>query len=326
MEEKTFTFLYPSLIKWLKDTYRLNYGQMSIEPLEKGFGVTIGNVLRRVLLSSIPGVAVTGIKIEGTPHEFSTIKGVKEDFTQIILNLKQIALKPVISKFPHRFSLTISGKKEITAGDIVNDNSVEVLNPDLHIADIDSSIELKMEIEITKGIGYLPAEKMKLIRKDVSLDLILIDGIYSPIKKVSFNVENSRVGQLVDYEKVILEIWTTGAVSPFDAVKISTDILNNHFQLIGSNQVIGEKPAIKEKENLDEDIDVPITELKLSTRVINALNLKNIKTLRDIIETPKEKFTDMKNLGKKSLEEVEKILNKRGKKFLTLQDTGKKRS
>ncbi len=321
MEEKIFTFLYPSLVKWMKDTYRLNYGQLVIEPLEKGFGITIGNTLRRVLLSSVPGVAITGIKIEGIPHEFSTIKGVKEDFTQIILNLKQISLKPIISQFPHRFSLTISDKKEIVAEDLVNDNSVEVLNPDLHIADIDSSTELKIEIEITKGIGYLPVEKMKLVRKDISMDLILIDGIYSPIKKVSFNIENSRVGQLVDYEKIIFEIWTTGAVSPFDAVKTSTDILNNHFQLIGTNQIIGEKPVIKEKESVDDNLDIPITELKLSTRVINALNLNNIKTLRNILDTSEDKFKEMKNLGKKSLEEVEEIINKRGKNLTALKNS-----
>jgi DNA-directed RNA polymerase subunit alpha len=319
MEEKNFTFLYPSIIKWLKDTYRLNYGRLVIEPLEKGFGITIGNVLRRVLLSSIPGIAITGIKIEGVPHEFSTIKGVKEDFTHIILNLKQIALKPIISKFPHRFSLTISGKNEIIAGDLINDNSVEVLNPDLYITAIDPSVELKLEIELSEGIGYLPVEKMKFVRKDISKDIILIDGIYSPIKKVSFNVENTRVGQLVDYEKLNFEIWTTGAISPFDAVKVSTEILNNHFQLIGAQQIIGEKPVVKEQiENMqdNDNLDISITELKLSTRVINALSLKNIKTLKDILQTPREQFTEMKNLGKKSLEEVEEILDKWNKKIV----------
>jgi DNA-directed RNA polymerase subunit alpha len=315
--------LYPSTVKWEKNTYRPNYGQIIIDPLEKGFGVTVVNALRRVLLSSIPGLAITGIKVEGVPHEFSTIKGVKEDLTQIILNLKQIALKPIISQFPHRVSVTISGKNEITAGDLITDGSVEVLNPDLKIAAIDPSRKLTLELEITKGIGYISAEKIKRMREDISHNLIIIDGLYSPIRKVSFHIENSRVGQSVDYEKIILEVWTSGAINPFDAVSISTDILNNHFNIIGKNQSIGDKPVTvkKEKYQEDEDLDIPITELKLSTRVINALSLRNIKTLKDIMDTPKEKFMEMKNLGKKSIEEIEEILSKKGKKLLTLEGT-----
>lgn len=323
MEEKTFEFLFPSNIQWEKETYRNNYGKLVVEPLERGFGVTAGNALRRVLLSSIPGVAITGVKILGIPHEFSTIKGVKEDFTQIILNLKQVACKPVVSKFPHRVSITIAKKEEICAADLINDGSVEILNPDLHIATIDPDVKLDIELEITRGIGYVPVEKMKLMRRDTG-GFILIDGLYTPIKKVSFHVENTRVGPLVDYEKLVLEIWTNGAVTPFDAIKTGTDILNNHFSLIGSGQSIGAKDGRDSDSDVAADLDTRITELKLPTRVVNALNNQDIKTLGDILRTPRERFEEMKNLGKKSLQEIEEVLEKRGKKLSSLADLPEK--
>ncbi|MCM8814875.1 MAG: DNA-directed RNA polymerase subunit alpha [Candidatus Omnitrophica bacterium] len=314
MEEKTLDFVYPSRITWAKETYRDNYGQLIVEPLERGFGVTVGNALRRVLLSSIPGVAITGVKISGVLHEFTTIPGVKEDTTQIVLNLKQVICKSVISEFPHICSVTISGVSEICAGDLVKDGSVKILNPDLHIATIDPSVKLSLDIEFTSGKGYLPVEKMKLIRKDIPVDTILIDAIYTPVKKVSFHVENTRVGPLVDYEKLIVDIWTNGAITPDAALKIATDILNTHFTKIGQIQLPMGKPE-KIEAAVDKNLDIPVTELNLSTRIINILQQNDIRTLRDIIETPRAKFEDMKNFGKKAIQEVEEVLEKKGYKL-----------
>jgi len=313
-------FIFPSKFIWEKESYSANYGKLIVEPLEKGFGVTIGNTLRRILLSSIPGIAITGIKIEGVSHEFSTIKGVKEDVVEIILNLKQVALKPIISQFPYIVQVKISGKPEICAKDIITDGSVEVLNGDLHIATIDPSTTFKAEIEITSGFGYLPTEQMKLLKKEVPVGTILIDGIYTPVRKVTFHIENTRVGQFVDYEKLILEVWTTGAITPEESVKYATSLINKHFNLVETQQKIGEE--IKEKAKKEEikkevDLNMPISELKFSTRVYNALSNKNIKTLGQLLKMTKEEFKEIRNLGKKSIEEIEDVLKKRGYKLFS---------
>ncbi len=312
MEEKGIDFLLPSRIMWEKETYRSNYGKLVVEPLERGFGTTIGNSLRRVLLSCIPGVAITGVKISGVHHEFSTIPGVKEDVTQIVLNLKQIICKPVISEFPHRCSVTISGISEICARHLITDGSVEILNGDLHIATIDPGEKLVIDLEITSGRGYVPVEKAKLVKKDIPVDMILIDGIYTPVKKVAFHVENTRLGQLVDYEKLLIDIWTNGAITPHEAVEKATDILNSHFTKIKLEQSIGEKSETESIKHRPDDLDIPITDLNLSTRIVNTLKLHNIHLLRDLLETPREKFSEMKNLGKKSMQEIEEVLEKQG--------------
>lgn len=311
MKEKGFDFLFPSRIMWEKETYRTNYGQLIVEPLEKGFGATVGNSLRRVLLSSIPGIAITGIKISGVHHEFSTIPGVKEDVTQIILNLKQVICKPVISEFPHRCSVIISGISEICAKHLITDGSIEILNGDLHIATVDPSQKLTIDFEITSGRGYIPVEKIKLVRKDIPMDMILIDGIYTPVKKVAFRVENTRVGSLVDYEKLLIDIWTNGAITPYNAVEMATDILNSHFTKIKLEQAVDEK----QKSGTGTAEDILITDLNLPTRVVNALKLHKIHTLKDLLEIPKDKFSEVKNLGEKSLQQIEKILEKMGYKL-----------
>lgn len=310
MEEKTFEFVFPSTIMWDKETYRDNYGKMILEPLERGFGVTVGNALRRVLLSSVPGVAITGLKISNIQHEFTTIPGVKEDTTQIVLNLKQVICRPRISSFPYRSSVTIAGISEICARDLVKDSSIEILNPDLHIATIDPSTKITVDIEITSGKGYLPVEKMKLIRKDIPADMILIDGLYSPVKKVSFHVENTRVGPLVDYEKLILEVWTNGAVSPHKALMTATEILNKHFIKIQSVQTI-EDESSRDMAQVD-NLNMSITDLNLSTRIIHILQENNIKTLKDLLDTSLVDLEKMKNLGDKSIEEIEGLLKKMG--------------
>ncbi|HOK56710.1 MAG TPA: DNA-directed RNA polymerase subunit alpha [bacterium] len=306
-------FIYPSKFLWEKETLRKNYGKLIIEPLERGYGVTIGNALRRVLLSSIPGVAITGLRIKGVLHEFATLEGMKEDIVEVVLNVKQIALKPIINEYPHTVSVEISDKEEICAGDLVNDGSVEVINKDLHIATVDPSKKYQFEIDITKGFGYLPIEKMKLMIKDLPVGTILLDGLYSPVRKVTFHVENTRVEQFVDYEKLILEVWTTGAVTPEESVNYACELLEKQFELIIKGQKIEEEEEeITEKKEIKDELDIPITDLKLSTRVYNALENKNIKTLRDLLNTPIETLEEMKNLGKKSLEEIEKALKKRG--------------
>lgn len=314
-------FIYPSTFIWEKETLRKNYGKLIIEPLERGYGVTIGNALRRVLLSSIPGIAITGLRIKGVLHEFSTLEGMKEDIVEVVLNIKQIALKPIISEYPHTITVEISDKDEICAGDLVNDGSVEVINKDLHIATIDPSKKYQFEIDITKGFGYLPVEKMKLMVKNVPLGTILIDGLYSPVRKVVFHVENTRVEQFVDYEKLILEVWTTGAVTPEESVKYACELLKKQFELILSGQKIGEEEELIEKREIKYDLDIPITELKLSTRVYNALENKNIKTLRDLLNTPIEVLEVIKNLGRKSIEEIENALKKMGYSLKTTSES-----
>jgi len=318
-------FIFPDTFVWDKSTYKDNYGVVEIQPLERGYGVTIGNLYRRVLLSSIPGVAITSLKMDGVMHEFATGEGMKEDVVEVVMNIKNVALKPVISEFPHKVEVEIQGKDEIVAGDLIPDGSVEVINKNLHIATIDPSKKYRMEIEITKGFGYLPVEKMKLMLGNVPIGTILIDGIYSPVKKVTFHIENVMVGQSVDYEKLILEIRTTGGITPKDALNYATEIMLEHLTLIKENQIIGKKEKKKEEKEVASDLDIPISELKLSTRVSNALTGKNINTLKDLLNTPREKLEELKNLGKKSIEEVEKVLEKRGYRLLTIKELAEKK-
>jgi len=325
-------FIFPEKAVWEKETYRDNYGKMIVEPLERGYGVTLGNALRRVLLSSIEGVAITAIKIDGVSHEFTTIKGVKEDVVEIVMNLKQVALKPVISEFPHlTHEIEISDKEEICAGDLINDGSVEVLNKDLHIATLMPGKTFKFQIEISKGRGYLPYEKMKLIRSNPPIGTILIDGLFSPVRKVSFSVENTRVGQFVDYEKLILEVWTTGAKNPQEAVKEATSLMNRHFSIVEGQQRFGEEEEPEEKV-LDRerkqsiDLNKPITELKLNTRILNGLVSARIETLKDLLSTPKEKLEEIKNLGKKSISELEEVLKDMGFTLKTKEELAKRKA
>lgn len=317
-------FIFPERVIWDKETYRDNYGKVVVEPLERGYGITLGNTLRRVLLSSIEGVAITAIKIDGISHEFTTIKGVKEDVVEIVLNLKQVALKPLTSEFPRMTEVEIVNKEEICAGDLINDGSVEVLNKDLHIATLTPETKLKLHIEISKGRGYLPYEKMKMIRPASPIGTILIDGLFSPVRKVSFNVENTRVGQFVDYEKLILEVWTTGAVAPMDVMKEAISLINKHFSIIVEHQKLGREaeekkiPETEEKQTID--LDRPISEIKLSTRILNGLLSAKIRTLRELVSTPREKLEEIKNLGKKSISDLENILKEMGLKLKTEEE------
>lgn len=322
-------FVFPEKIVWEKETYRENYGKIVIEPLERGYGVTLGNTLRRVLLSSIEGIAITSLKVDGVSHEFSTIPGVKEDVVEMVMNIKQIVLKPGATEFPHlipMFEIGGDDKDEICAGDMVGDGSIEVLNKDLHIATLLSGKSLKLQVEVTKGRGYIPHEKMKFMKSQSPIGTILIDGIYSPVRKVTFHVENTRVGQFVDYEKLILEIWTTGAISPKDAVKEATGLMNRHFTVIGENQQIGydeSKVEEKSKKTAHSDLKMPIAELKLTTRVLNGLISKKIETLEELLAVPREELEEIRNLGKKSIEEIDGALKKTGYRLKTREELSK---
>ncbi|MGI6595558.1 MAG: DNA-directed RNA polymerase subunit alpha [Candidatus Ratteibacteria bacterium] len=320
-------FIFPKKVVWEKETYRDNYGKIVIEPLERGYGVTLGNALRRILLSSIEGIAITAVKIQGAPSEFTTIKGVQEDVVEIVMNVKQVALKPIISDFPHLTSeKEIKGKEEICAGDLIDDGSVEVLNKDLNIATLMQGKSIKLQVEINKGRGYIPNEKMKLIRPASPIGTILIDGFFSPVRKVSFSVDNTRVGQFVDYEKLILEIWTTGAITPYDALKEATALMNRHFSIVGEEQKIGEelKEAVltPEKETAI-DKSKPISELKFDTRISRGLDSAGIETLDDLLNTPKEELEKVRNLGKKSIEKLESVLDGMGLTLKTKEELEK---
>lgn len=323
MDQKNNSFLFPAQVKWEKGSYRDNYGKMVVEPLERGYGVTIGNALRRVLLSSIPGIAVSGIRVEGVLHEFTSLEGMTEDITQLAINLKQVALKKVVSEFPRTLTVKISNKSEIIAEDLFSDESVVVLNPALHIATVDDQKEFEISLEITEGIGYLAADDLKRGKQSDLIGLIHLDAIYTPVKKVAFHVESARVGQAVDYERLILEIWTTGAVSPLEAVEHATHLLDKHFEIIREQQGIGEKsvPVLQKSE---EGEDFSISELKLSTRIVNVLTAENINTLSDMLRKPKEEFLTMKNLGKKSIEELEEALSRRNLRLLTQEEISQK--
>ena len=322
-------FIFPEKVLWEKETYRDNYGKMIVEPLERGYGVTLGNTLRRVLLSSIEGIAITAIKIDGVSHEFTVIKGIKEDVVEIVMNLKQIALKPIISEFPHLTAeIEIRDKEEICAGDLISDGSVEVLNKDLHIATLMPGKTFKFQIEISKGRGYLPYEKMKIIRSASPIGTILIDGLFSPVRKVSFNVENTRVGQFVDYEKLILEVWTTGAKTPQDVVKEATSLMNRHFSVVAEQQRFEEEAETKETETEKKqtiDLNKPLSELKLNTRILNGLTSAKIETLKDLLSAPREKLEEIKNLGKKSISELEGILKEMGLQLKTKAELAKQK-
>ncbi|MBU2495945.1 MAG: DNA-directed RNA polymerase subunit alpha [Candidatus Omnitrophica bacterium] len=228
-------FKYPTKIDWEKDTYRETYGKAVVEPLERGFAITVGNCLRRVLLSAIPGVAITSVKIDGIAHEFSAIPGVKEDVTDVVLNLKQVNLKANITDLPKKFSVMIEKKTELLAGDLFSDAEISVENPKLHIATLSEGAALKLELTVSQGFGYVPVGR--IVEEGAPITTIPLAASFSPITRVSYRIENTRVGQRVDYERLLLEIWTTGAITPKDAVKHATEILNKHFNLIAGEEV-----------------------------------------------------------------------------------------
>lgn len=282
-----------------------SYGKYIVEPLERGYGTTLGNSLRRVLLSSLPGTAVTSVKIAGVQHEFSTIPGVKEDVTEIVLNIKGIILK-LHSEGPKTVYIEASGECVVTAGDIKADSDVEIQNPDLHIATLGPDGYLSMELVVDHGRGYVVAEKNKTQQQVIGT--IPVDSIYSPVLKVNYAVENTRVGNKTDYDKLTIEVWTDKTITPRDAISLGAKILCDHFTLFTDlSETIGNESTVKEKVETQRDkvLEMTIEELDLSVRSFNCLKRANINTVEDLIAKTQDEMIKVRNLGRKSLEEVE---------------------
>lgn len=280
------------------------YAKFVVEPLERGYGITLGNSLRRVLLSSLPGAAVTSVKIEGVLHEFSTVPGVVEDVTDIILNLKTLALKAYDDE-QQIIRVEAQGPGEILAEDIIRGSQIEVLNPEQHIATLDKDGKLEMELLVERGRGYRLAEKNK--QEDQAIGIIPIDSIFSPVRKVNYTVSDTRVGQITDYDKLTLEVWTNGAIAPDEAISLSAKILNDHLKLfICLTEKIGDVEIMVEKEEEERDkiLDMSVEELDLSVRSYNCLKRAGINTVGELIMKTEEDMMKVRNLGRKSLEEV----------------------
>ncbi|MCL2408439.1 MAG: DNA-directed RNA polymerase subunit alpha [Oscillospiraceae bacterium] len=282
-----------------------SYGKYVVEPLERGYGTTLGNSLRRILLSSLPGTAVTTVKIAGIQHEFSTIPGVKEDVTEIILNIKGIIAKLHTTDKAKTVYIEASGDCTVTAGDIKADAEVEIINPDWHIATLSGDATLRMELTIDHGRGYMSAERNKLHQPIIGV--IPIDSIYTPVSKVNYTVENTRVGNVTDFDKLTIEVWTNKTITARDAVSLGAKILCDHFTLFTAlSDTIGAKSTVVEKAETQRDkvLEMTIEELDLSVRSFNCLKRANINTVEDLISKTEEEMIKVRNLGRKSLEEV----------------------
>ena len=281
-----------------------SYGKYVVEPLERGYGTTLGNSLRRILLSSLPGTAVTSIKIAGVMHEFTTIPGVKEDVTEIVLNVKAIIAK-LYSEGVKTVHIEAVGPCKVTAGDIKADAEVEILNPEQHIATLDVDATLNMELTLSHGRGYVTADKNKTPQTPIGT--IPVDSIYTPVRKVNYTVENTRVGDATDYDKLTLEVWTNGTIDARDAVSLSARILCDHFTLFTDlSETMGAKSTVVEKvdNQTDKVMEMTIDDMDLSVRSYNCLKRANINTVEDLISKTEEEMMKVRNLGRKSLEEV----------------------
>jgi len=291
------------------------YGKFIVEPLERGYGNTLGNSLRRILLSSLPGAAVTSIKIDGILHEFSTIPGVKEDVTEIILNLKKLAIA-LHGEDKKRAIINVVGPKEVTAADIVADADLEIFNKDLHIATLEENASLVMELNISTGRGYVPADQNK--DENTPIAVIPIDSIYTPVRKVNYTIENTRVGQITDYERLILEIWTDGSIDPIEGVSIGAKIMEEHLKLFIGLSNNGENFDImveKDSNTNDGVLEMSIDELELSVRSFNCLKRAGINTVQELTQKTEEDMMRIRNLGRKSLDEVKNKLADMGLGF-----------
>ncbi|HZK42947.1 MAG TPA: DNA-directed RNA polymerase subunit alpha [Syntrophomonadaceae bacterium] len=286
-----------------------NYGKFVIEPLERGYGTTLGNSLRRILLSSLPGAAVTSIKIDGVLHEFSTVPNMVEDTTEMIQNLKRMILN--YDGYERKIiRLEQVGPKKVTAGDIERDTEVEVLNPDLHIVTLDEGATLNMELTVERGRGYIAADRQP-IKDDEIIGLIPIDSIYTPVTRVKYEVEPARVGKRTDYDKLTLEVWTNGSISPEESISLSAQILIEYLRLfteIDDTYAEVEILVEKEEEQKDKVLEMSIEELELSVRASNGLKRANINTVGELIEKTREEMSKIRNLGQKSLEEIDRKL------------------
>jgi DNA-directed RNA polymerase subunit alpha len=303
-------FQLPKKLECEESSYSDTYGKFTAAPFERGYGITLGNSLRRVLLSSIEGAAVTSVQITGVQHEFSAIPGLLEDMPEIILNIKNLILKSH-SKVPKTICAKKNSKGEIKAKDIETDETIEIINPELHIATITKDVKFHMEMEVSKGRGYVPQELNK--KEDQALGVIPIDSMFSPVKRVNFSVENTRVGQRTDYDKLVLEIWTNGAITPKDALLYASNILQRHFDIYVNFGQLPEEEDVEpemtqEEAALYEKLRLPISELELSVRSSNCLREANIKTIADLVKKGEDEMLSFKNFGKKSLSEIKQLL------------------
>ena len=290
------------------------YGKFVVEPLERGFGNTLGNSLRRVLLSSLEGCAVTSLKIDGVLHEFSTIPGVKEDVTEIVLNMKSLVAK-LVDVAPKVVVIDAEGPCEVTAASIKSDSEVEILNPDLHIASLGEGAKLNMEITIDKGRGYVPGERNKQLTGNNVIGVLPIDSMYTPVLKVNYTVDNTRVGQITDYDKLTLDVWTNGVINAEEAVSLAAKVLTEHLNLfvnLSDKASSAEVMVEKDDKGKEKILEMTVEDLDLSVRSFNCLKRAGIHTVEDLINKSEEDMMKVRNLGRKSLEEVVQKLNSLG--------------
>ncbi|MCK5306203.1 MAG: DNA-directed RNA polymerase subunit alpha [Candidatus Omnitrophica bacterium] len=311
-------FELPKRLKIDEATQTDTYAKFIAEPFERGYGVTIGNALRRVLISSIEGSAVTSLRIEGAPHEYSSLEGVVEDTAEIILNIKKIVLR-LHTKKPKIIQLAVSKKGEVKAGDIQTDETVEILNPELVIATLTKDRKFKIDLEVGRGRGYVPSERNK--KENQPIGFIAVDSVFSPVKKIMFHVENTRVGQRTDYDKLITEVWTNGSISPKDAMVYSANILHRHLDLFAAfgefpeeDEEMEEEKSQQEKELL-EKFDKSVSELELSVRSANCLREAKIQSIGDMVKKTENDMLKYRNFGKKSLTEIKEMLQQMGLHF-----------
>jgi DNA-directed RNA polymerase subunit alpha len=310
----------PAKIEVDEATHTGSFGRFIAQPLERGYGVTLGNAMRRVLLASLPGTAITGVKIDGVYHEFSTIEGVREDVPEIVLNLKKVRFKSNCKR-SCKTTLSLSGPKEFMAGDIVaQEGEFEVLNKDMHIATINAEATVNIDIYIGRGRGYVPAEDNR--SEGMPIGFIAVDSIYTPIKNVKFTVENTRVGQRTDYEKMVLDVETDGSITPDDSISLAGRIINEHFTFFAEFSPTEEEFSEEEYKQLDDEFEsmrkllqTKIEDLDLSVRSHNCLRLAEIDTLGDLVSRREDELLNYKNFGKKSLTELKEQLDKNNLKF-----------
>lgn len=314
-------FQLPKKFQFEQSTLTDTYGKLIVEPLERGYGTTLGNSLRRVLLSSLQGAAVYAVRIEGVLHEFTSIKGVKEDVVDIILNIKKLRFKYLSEEADKKIAtLYVVGPKDVYASDIQTDGTYEILNKEQYICSLDQDAKLHMYLYIKRGKGYIPSEMIK--DEDLPVDAITVDAIFSPIKKVNFKVEKTRVGELTDYDRLILEVWTDGSITPQQAITDASRILIKHFEyLVFIEKIAQQLEEVEEKVSnpvlsygveLNENIFKPIEDLELSVRSYNCLKSAGVNTVLELIQKTENELLKTKNFGKRSLEEIKEVLAKQG--------------
>ncbi len=309
-------FEVPKMLVCDESTLTPEYGRFIAEPFERGYGATLGNALRRVLISSIEGAAVTSVKIEGALHEFASIPGVVEDAAQIILSIKKLVLRSH-SREPKIISLRIQKKGEVTARDIITDETVEILNPDIHIVTLSRNVKFNIDMEVNKGRGYVTAERNK--KENQPTGFIAIDSVFSPVRRVNFDVEDTRIGQVTDYDKLVLEIWTNSSISPKEALIYAANILQRHLDVFVNFGKLPDEEEIKDKtseeEELEKKLKTLVLELELSVRSSNCLREAKIKTIGDLVKRTEQEMLKYRNFGKKSLNEISYLLEKMNLQF-----------